>query len=602
MSVLRRGGACLSRTSVRELKGLRPSVPGRQLAALALAAVLVAADGVPVRLLAFPGQPAPQGVPARAPLPPRPGIDPANPAVLTLDEIVKLALEQNADVAVARIERRAAGEEVRAAEGILDPRLIPSFGYQRTTAPVASVIGGGANGRVEETRATGGVQLDARSPWAGGRLTLDLSSTRVESTNQNLRLNPQFPASLGAVFVQPLLRGRGIDQERRAILLARRAADLSDVQLRRVLVEQLALVEQAYWDLTFAAGNLDVQANALAQARSQVESNERQARAGTLAPIDVVEAQTQVARFEQALATALQELTAAENRLKRLVLGDRSSPLWSRAIEPAPALDRPAPALTLEQAVTAALERRPEIEELQALAAQNEIDVRFFANQGLPQADLVASYSLAGLAGTASTRTSNPFGGSDAALLARLNELSTAAGLDPLSTTPTTTTSAVPGFLVGGYGDAFSNIWSRRFPTLSLQLQIELPIGNRTAAANLARSRLLSERVARLRTQAEQAIEAEVRDALQAIQSSQARLQAAGSARRNAQEQFDSERRRFEAGLSTVFLLQERQTALVTAQGQELRARADLNQAIVLFDRAVGNTLSRHGVAIDGQV
>jgi len=563
--------------------------------AVALTLTLLPTSLAPAQLLAATPQDAAQP-PARAALPPRAGIDPAGSVELTLDEAIRLTLEQNNDVAIARIERRAAAEDIRAAEGVFDPRFIPSFGYERTTSPVASVIGGGANGRVEETRAIGGLQLAGRSPWAGGRFTLDLSSTRVESTNQNLRLNPQYPASLGAAFVQPLLRGRGIDEERRAILLAQRAADLSAVQLRRVLIEQLALVEQAYWDLTFAAGNLDVQANALAQARSQVESNERQARAGTLAPIDVVEAQTQVSRFEHALATAQQALTEAENRLKRLVLADRSSALWSKALEPAGIPDRQAPSLSIEEAVAAAVAKRPEIEELQALAAQNEIDIRFFSNEGLPQADLIASYSLAGLAGTTTTGATNPFGGGDAALRARLNELSQLAGLDLLPTTTTTTTSTVPGFLVGGYGGSFSNIWNRRFPTLSLQLQVDLPIGNRTAGANLARSRLLADRVSRQRQQVEQAIEAEVRDAAQAIRSSQLRLAAAGSARRNAQEQFDSERRRFEAGLSTVFLLQERQTALVTAQGAELRARADLNQAIVLFDRAVGNTLDRHGV------
>ena len=564
-------------------------------------AVLILAAGVlfePIdrRLLASgPGPPSGQE-PARALLPPRVGIQPADPVSLTMEEAIRLTLEQNNDVAVARLERQAATEDVRAAEGVFDPRLVPSFGYERVTAPVASVIGGAQNGRVEETRATGGLQLAGRSPWAGGRYTLDFSSTRFESTNQNLRLNPQYPASLAAVFVQPLFRGRGIDQERRAILLAQTSADLTEAQLRRVLIEQLALVEQAYWDLTFAAGNLDVQATALAQARSQSESNERQVRAGTLAPIDVIEAQTQVSRFEQAVATAQQALTEAENRLKRLMLPDRGSPLWSRALVPSGSVDRPLPTLSLEEAVAAALGRRPELEEVRAAAAQNEIDLRFFANQGLPQADLVASYSLAGLAGTFAPAVTNPLGGSDAAVRARLNELSARAGFDPLPENPAPS-SRVPDILVGGYGGSFANIWNRRFPTASIQLQLELPIGNRTAGANLARSRLLAQRIVQQRHQVEQAIEAEVRDAVQAIRSSQLRLQAAGSASRNAREQYESERRRFESGLSTVFLLLERQTALVTAQGEELRARADLNQAIVLYDRAVGETLGRHGVA-----
>ena len=129
---------------------------------------------------------------------------------------------------------------------------------------------------------------------------------------------------------------------------------------------------------------------------------------------------------------------------------------------------------------------------------------------------------------------------------------------------------------------------------------ILVPIGNTAARANLARTRIEANQIARRREQMEQAIEAEVRNTLQAVRSSQQRLEAAASARRNALEQYESERRRFESGLSTVFLVLERQTTLVTAQAAELRARADLNQAIALLERAVGGTLERHGVKLGG--
>ena len=121
---------------------------------------------------------------------------------------------------------------------------------------------------------------------------------------------------------------------------------------------------------------------------------------------------------------------------------------------------------------------------------------------------------------------------------------------------------------------------------------------NRTAQAELARNRISRRSLVAARQQAEQASEEEVRNALQAVRSSEQRLQAAGSAQRSALEQYESERRRFESGLSTVFLVLQRQTTLVTAQALEVRARADLNQAIAVFDRAIGATLTRHGVAL----
>ncbi|HSC29200.1 MAG TPA: TolC family protein, partial [Vicinamibacterales bacterium] len=230
---------------------------------------------------------------------------------------------------------------------------------------------------------------------------------------------------------------------------------------------------------------------------------------------------------------------------------------------------------------------------------QNEIDRQYFADQSRPQVDLVGGYTMSGLAGSSLQTGVSPIGGSssDAAILARLNELSFRAGLDPIDTPPSTG-SAVPGLLVGGYSTSLGNLFSHRYPTAVVQVQMELPIGNSTARANLARTRIAGNRLAQQRQQLEQAIEAEVRNALQAVQSSEQRLNAAGSARRNALEQYESERRRFDSGLSTVFLVLERQTALVAAQARELRARADLNQAIALLERATGGTLERHAVTI----
>ena len=354
------------------------------------------------------------------------------------------------------------------------------------------------------------------------------------------------------------------------ILIARRVVDLTDAQVSHVLMDQLLAVEDAYWDLAFARRNVDIQLAALAQARRQVDSNERQVTQGTLAPIDVVEAATQVANFEQEVATAQQALTDAEIRLKTLMLADRGSPLWNRPIEPDALIENTLPPMTLDAAIAMALERRPELDESDATLAQNAIDRRFYTDQARPQVDLVGRYALAGLAGTIVEQASDPIGDG----------------------------SAIPPFFSGGLGSSLAGIAARRFPTASLQLQVDLPLGNRTARANVSRTAIQAQQLTRRRQQLEQAIAADVRTALQAVESSHRRLASAGSAARNAQAQYDSERRRFESGLGTLFLVLERQTALVTAQARELRARADLNQAVALMHRAVGNTLQRHGVRL----
>ncbi len=534
-------------------------------------------------------------------LPPRVGVTEGPPRPLTLDEAIRLTLEGNNDVTIARLELQSSREGIRAAEGVFEPRFFPSLSYQRSTTASASAIGGAVNGRLEQNQLVAGLGFDGRAPWAGGRYSVDFTSTRLESGNQFARLNPQYPSALGASFIQPLFRGRAFDQERRQIEIARRATDLTDAQLAQVVTEQLTLVEEAYWNLVFAARNLEVQAQALAQARGQVTSNERQAQEGTLAPIDVVEAETQVANFRQNVASAQQALTEAENRLKSLMMARRDGELWNQALVPADSADRPVPQVSLDEAVQGAMARRPELRALDTARAQNEVDQRFFRDQAKPQVDLVGGYTLQGLAGAPLVAAGAPVGGSvaDAAILARLNELSLLAGLLPLDAPPPTAGATVPDFFRGAYGQSFSNILARRFPTALVQLQVELPFGNRTAKANVARAEIAAEQIARQRQRLEQVIEVEVRNALQAVRSSEERLDAAASAQRNASEQYESERRRFESGLSTVFLVLERQTGLVNAQARELRARADLNQAIAVLDRAVGGTLERHGVTVE---
>jgi HAE1 family hydrophobic/amphiphilic exporter-1 len=534
-------------------------------------------------------------------IPPRVGVESAAERPITLDEAIRMTLEHNNDVSMARLDTASARQDIRAAEGAFDPRLVPALSYQRATTVTVSAVGGGTNGQLHTNQLAGTMELSGRSPWLGGRFSTTFSSSRLETSNLLSRLNPQFPSAFGASYVQPLFRGRTIDVERRQILLSRRAADLTDSQLTQVVMDQLTLVEGAYWDLVFAQRNLQVQATALTQAQTQVESNERQVREGTLAPIDVVEAQIQVANFRQSVASAQQTLTQAENRLKALMLANRQADMWNEPLQPTEPADRTVPALPLEEAMRLALERRPELQALETARAQIDIDRRYYGDLARPQVNLVGSYALSGLAGGTVTSVTNPIGGNaaaDAAVRARLNELSALAGLDALSPPPTSTGSAVPGFLVGSYSASLSNLFNARYPTALVQLQVDLPIANNTAKANIARTQIAAERLGRQRQQLEQAIEAEVRNALQAVRSSHDRLDAASSARRNAQEQYESERRRFDSGLSTVFLVLERQTALVTAQAQELRSQADLNQAAALLDRATGGTLVRHQVQV----
>ena len=175
---------------------------------------------------------------------------------------------------------------------------------------------------------------------------------------------------------------------------------MTDSQFRQRVIEIIAQVETAYWDLVYAQRNLQVQLDGVRLANSQVASNERQVIQGVLSPSDVIAAKSQVATFEQNVYAAQQSVTNAENNLKNLILTDRTSPIWSNPLVPITPLNLNAPPTDLQSSLITALENRPEITQLEATAEINKIDQRFFRDQTKPQIDLVASYTSAGLAGT----------------------------------------------------------------------------------------------------------------------------------------------------------------------------------------------------------
>jgi HAE1 family hydrophobic/amphiphilic exporter-1 len=510
--------------------------------------------------------------PAHAAVPARVGITASEPAALTLQEAVALALEHNADIAVARLEADVSDYQIGAARGAYDVGVFAQSSFERTVTPQASLFLGGANGQLTQENWTTNTGVRGLTPWGGGSYELGFSSSRLTTDNLFTTLNPQFPASLSVSLVQPLGRGLSIDSPRRELEIAGKTERLTEAQLRQRAITAITGVERAYWTLSSAVRGLDVLRQALDEARQQVESNRRRAAQGLLAPIDVVEAETQAATIEQNVYAAQEAVTRAENDLKLLILPDRTSALWNREIRPATPLAPPAIDVQLDEAVTRALANRPELAQVGVSEEINRIDERFYRDQRKPQVDLVGRYSVAGLAGSAATGT-NPITGA------------------PLA-------GSVGDAFIGGYSRSLNGLLASNYPTASVNLRIDLPLRNRTAEANLAIAQTQRDELRVQRNQVAQTIEAEVRNALQSVRSAEARVAAASVARSSAQQQYESEQRRFDGGLSTVFLVLQRQTDFITAQGREIDAQADLSVAAAELRRATGTTLEARGVGV----
>jgi HAE1 family hydrophobic/amphiphilic exporter-1 len=549
----------------------------------------------------LPAEPPPIAPNFEAPARPLPsaervGVDVSNQVPLALNEAIALALQNNNDIDGSRIDVQVAEYQLEAARGIYDPIFSSESYYESRTTPTSSTIAGGLNGTVTQKDATGAVRFGGFSPFAGGAYQLDFSSTRLTTNNQNATLNPQFPSALTLNYTQPLWRGLRIDNNRRTIEIAKKNLSLTDSQFRQRAIEVISQVEQSYWDLAFALRNLQVQIDAVRQARVQLESNQRLVQQGVLAPIDIVAASTQVTTFEQNVYTAQEAVTRAENTLKTLILPDRSAELWSRPLTPVTPVSLEAPRVPLEQAVRAALTNRPELQQLQTNAEINQIDTRFFSDQTKPQIDLVGTYAAIGLAGTQTQSSGNSTTSTNALLRQRVNELSAIAGLPPLDAN--TGGVSVNENLIGGLPKSLSNLAGQDYPTYRVGVRVSVPFRNRTAEANLGRSLAEGSRIRNLRAQAEQLIEADVRNATQSLRSAEARLAASAATRSSAEQQYESEQRQFRAGTTTVYLVLQRQNELLAARGRELQAQTDLNKAIAEFQRATGNTLDANNVAV----
>ncbi len=523
----------------------------------------------------LPAEPPPIAPNFQAPSRPMPsaervGVDPANQLSLTLENAIEMALRNNNDIDTSRNDVQIAEFNFRGARGVFDPVFATEGYYESRTTPTASIIGGATNGSVTLGQFFGSTGVTGLSPWHGGSYSLSFTSSRTNTSNTNSTLNPQFPTNVIVQYTQPLFRNRSFDVNRRNIEIARKNLSMTDSAFRQRAIEVIAQVEQAYWNLAFALRNLQVQIEAVKQARTQLESNQRQVAKGVLAPIDVVAATAQITTFEQNVYAAQEDVTRAENTLKTLLLTDRAANEWGRPITPISPIRLDPPQVGLEVAVGEALKYRPELTQLTANEEINRLDERYYRDQTKPQIDLVGSYTAQGLSGT-----------------------ETAAAINP-----TTGQSRVPQNLVGGYFTSLGNLAALDYPTYRVGVTVSLPWGNTTAKANLGRTLVERSRLGNLRAQAEQVIEAEVRNALQALRSAEARLASAAASRASAEQLLSSEQRQFAAGTTTTYLVLQRQTELLAARGRELQAQTDLNRAISEFQRATGTTLSANNVTV----
>ena len=490
------------------------------------------------------------------PLPVRP--DTPGPRIsLTLEDAVKRALENNLDIAVQRIGQQVFDVNLASIRSVYSPTVSSLISNQSSKNASTSTISGGQTGTAINNSTfvfNGGLVQDVQ--WGGGNFSATLDNRRFETSNRTTTINPQYTPTWALQYNQPLLRDFKIDATRQQLLVTRVNQDISEIQLQQITMNTVANVRNAYWDYVFAVQSVDVARQSLVLAEELLRNNQTKVEIGTMAPIDVVQAQSQAAQQRQALVTAEGARRTAEIALKRLIVSGTSDPLWTSTIEPVDRPDfRPEP-IDLAAATQRALSSRTDVLQARKNLEANDVTLRLLENQKLPQVDLQTRYATTGIGGN------------------RL--ITSGSGVDR---------GEIIGIDPGGYLDALSTLFRNQLPTWSVGLNISYNLGTSAADASIARARIQQSQIEVQLRQLDLQVTSDVSNASIQVQNTAERVQAAQVARELAQQQLDAENSKFGVGMSTNYQVVLAQRDLATAQNNELQAVLAYRKAVVDFER-----------------
>ena len=500
----------------------------------------------------------------------QPAVGEPRPVVrLTLDDAVKFALDRNLDISVQRLNPQINDIAIASVRALYRPALtsvVSQASVQGTPTSQLQVSQGGGGTNTQATNYNGGVAQSL--PWGGGSFQVALNNSRGLSNSNNVLFNPQFSSTWTGTFVQPLLRNFRIDSTRQQLQVAKINRDISDVQLRSTITNTLSNVRSAYWDYVFATEAVEVAQQSLDLAAKLVQDNQTRVEVGTMAPIDVVQAQSEQATRRQALVAAQSTKRTAELALKRLIVSGTSDPNWNATLDPVDRPDFQPINVDLEGAVRRALADRTDLAIAKQSLASNDVTLRFLQDQMKPQVDLQAQYGLAGVGGTFFERDLSSLG-------------------------------SIPKRVVpGGIGDAFDTLFRSQYPRWTVQFNVAYPLGLSSQQAAVARARVQTNQVQAQLKQIELQIATDVTNAGIQAQNNAEAVQAAHAASELAQKKLEAEQSKFEVGMSTNYFVVQAQRDLADARNSELRAVANYRKALVELERLQQTTLQNLNITV----
>ena len=513
---------------------------------------------------------------------------------LTLQDAVELALENSIDIAVQRYNPWFADTDILATQagafpgGIpgaairsssanipvlnFDPTFTSQISYDHRITPVNNPLISGTSTTATAASLSSHTVAYSNSVTegfsTGTTATLAWNNTRTSSSSTFNFFNPDVQSALVVTLQQQLLNGFGTFANRRNIVIAKNNRQLADYVFEQQAITTVTNTITAYWELVFARGNVEVQQQAVAVSQRLYSDNKKQLEIGTLAPLEVTRAEAAAATDQQNLIIAQTVKLQDEQILKNFISKD---PLAANLInvEIIP-IDKATPpeateARSFEESIKEAFQKRPELLEQQINITNAGIDVRATGIALRPTAGLFAQYTSQGLAG--------------------------------VSTIPGTA-GGPPTITEQGFTTAQSQVFHNQFPDYLVGVNVQIPIRNRAAQAINQRSILQLRQIEAQMQQLKNTAVVDVRNTYIALEQGRVQVATASEARKLQQQTFDAEQKKYQLGASTVYNVILTQRDLVNAQGQELRALANLLEFKAQYERAVARTLDVNRVTI----
>lgn len=485
---------------------------------------------------------------------------------LRLEEALRMALEHDEAIVIQRETLASSQAGVDGALGAYDPQLSAEASWQEQQPPANSTFSGAPAGQLapRDKSSAATLRIEQLLP-TGGSVGVTAAGERASTDGRFEPLSPSYQTRLGLELRQPLLRHRATDAARTGKHAAASVRAGAEADLQATLAATVAGVESSYWTLVAARREISVREEAVRLAEEQLAETQIRIETGANPETEIAQPRAELERRQGELYASREAAVRAESALKRLILSDDEPELWTDRLAPEESLEVASRPVDLAAAMGRALAERPELDALKAELERRRVESALARDAVLPALDAVLSYDRYGLAGRANP-AAQPSGGSN-----RLH---------------------------GGLSDSLDGLAAGDFSDARVGLLFSLPLGNRTARAEVARAASAERQAAAVLARARKAIRAEVLDAAAALETAAQRIAATRSAREAAEVQLETERARYGAGLSTNFLVLTRQNDLSRARLDEIAAQTDYRRADTELARVTGTLLADRGIDV----